>query len=121
MMTALLHGAQMAPIAIAWLRCSIGHAHAKALARRRRTAYHRHVTDKEVAEFDISICTRRTSRHAAIILFVLPTCAFNGGLGGGAERHAGYLVRRYVNPAKFRLPHLTLSGGLKPVQGGHHA
>lgn len=88
------------------------------LARRRRTAYHRTVTDKDVTEFDSSICTRRTSRHAAIFMFVLPSCAFNGGLGRGAARHAGYLVRRSVNPAQFRLPHLTVSGGLKPVQGG---
>lgn len=91
------------------------------LACRSRTAYYPVVPDKEGTEFDSSTSTRRTSRHAAFFMFVLPTCAFNGGLGGGAARHAGYLVRRSVNPAQFRLPHLTVSGGLKPVQGGSHA
>jgi hypothetical protein len=90
------------------------------LAIRPDKVYSSFVTEKEVTEFGSSKCTRRTSRPAAIILFVYTLVApAMGGSGREAARLAGSLVRRSVNPAICRPPHLTVRRGLT-VQGASH-
>jgi hypothetical protein len=80
------------------------------------------VTEKEVTEFSSSKCTRRTSRPAAIFMFVYTLVAPSmGGNGREAARLTGCLVRRSANPAICRPPHLAVRSGLT-VQGAiHHA
>lgn len=79
--------------------------------------YSSFVPEKKGNEFDSSNCTRRTSRPAAIFMFaytlVVPSM---DGSGREAARLAGCLVRRSVNPAICRPPHLTVRNGLT-VQG----
>lgn len=44
----------------------------------------------------------------------MPSCAFNGGLGGGAVRLAGCRVCRSVNPVQLRHPQLTVEAAVHP-------
>lgn len=90
------------------------------LAIRPDKVYSSFVTEKEVNGFSSSKCTRRTSRPAAIILFVYTLVAPSmDGSGREAARLAGCLVRRSANPAICRPPHLAVRHGLT-VQGASH-
>lgn len=82
--------------------------------------YPKNVTEKEVTEYESSKCTRRTSRPAAIFMFVYTFVAPSmDGNGREAARLAGCLVRRSLNPAICRPPYLRVGNGLT-VQGGLH-
>ena len=83
--------------------------------------YSEGVANKDATGFDSSIIPRRTSRHAAIILFVLPMCAFfNGGLGGEPQGSPGSLDTG-LSTCFVRHPHLTVGSGFNTIRGAHHA
>jgi hypothetical protein len=90
------------------------------LANNPDKVYSSGVAEKEATEYESSKCTRRTSRPAAIILFVYTLVAPSmDGSGRDAARRAGSLVRRSLNPAICRPPYLRVGNGLT-VQGASH-
>lgn len=91
------------------------------LTRLPRVRYSGCVTEKEVTEFDSSICMRRTSALRRLF-FVRSTlvCSLRAAVVGSL-RAAGFRMRRSVNPAICRPPRLTAGSGLTTAYGGSHA